>query len=159
MLHFLVFAYVVVLGIETGAALFTSVVVFPVWAASPEAVTGWKPTMPYYMQEGDFFMFVSSATMLLALAVVVANKRLPAGARLWALGSAVTFLLLSVTTMAYFLPVQDRVHGDAGARLPRAELAAMLEHFVALNWIRQAFLAAAFVAAVHALGLFYRRAR
>lgn len=154
----IMFAYVVALGIETGAALFTSVVVFPTWAASPEAVIGWKPTMPYFMEEGRFFMIASSTTMILALAVAVVSMRLPAGVRPWALGSALIFLVMAATTMAYFLPAQARVHGDAGARLPRAELAEMLDRFLALNWIRQAFLVVAFVAAVHALGLLYRSA-
>ena len=51
---------------------------------------------------------------------------------------------------------EGRMHGDARAARPREQLAAMLEHFVALNWIRQAILVAAFIAALHALGLLYR---
>jgi Domain of unknown function (DUF1772) len=157
MRHWILFAYVVAVGLETGAGLFTSVVVFPVWTASPEVVITWRPSMPYYMQEGDFFMFSSSTTMILALAVLILYARRRAGRpRPWALGSAVTFLVVAAVTAAYFLPEQDRVHGDVGAGLPRAELAAMLERFVELNWIRQALLVAAFLAAVHALGLSYR---
>ena len=160
MRHWILFAYVLAIGIETGAGLFASVVVFPVWTASPEVVVTWKPAMPYYIEEGDFFMFSSSATLILALAVVILNaRRRGSGARPWALGSALTFLLLAAWTAAYFLPEQDRVHGDAGAGLPRAEVAVMLERFVELNWIRQALLVAAFVAAVHALGLSYRSAK
>lgn len=158
MRHWILFAYVIALGIETGAGLFTSVVVFPVWTASPEIVISWKPTLPYFMQEGNFFMFSSSTTMILALAVVIVSRRLPAEVRPWALGSGAIFLVAAVWTMAYFLPVQNRMHGDAGARVPRAELAAMLQHFVALNWIRQALLLVAFIAAVHALGRSYRNA-
>ena len=160
MRHWILFAYVVATGIETGAALFASVVVFPVWTASPEVVITWKPEMPYYMQEGDFFMFASSMTIVLALAVVIvyARRRGSSSARPWALASALTFLLLAAVTGAYFLPEQDRLHGDAGAALPRAEVAAALERFVELNWIRQALLVVAFIAAVHALGLSYRSA-
>jgi hypothetical protein len=159
MQHFIVFAYAVAIGIETGAGLFTSMAVFPVWTASPEIVIGWQRTMPYFVEEGRFFMFGSTTTTLLALAVLLTQKRLPAPARPWALGSGLTFLAVAVWTAAYFIPVQGRMHGDAGAALPREQLAAMLEHFVALNWIRQALLLAAFVAAVRALGVFYRNER
>jgi hypothetical protein len=150
------FAYVVAMGLQAGAGVFVSAVVFPVWAASPEAVMGWKPTMPYFIEEGRFFMFASPLVTLLALILVIANRRFPAGVRGWILYSAVTLLVMSLWTMAYFLPEQGRVHGAAGARLPSQELAAALERFLTLNWIRQAFLLSAFVAAVHALGLCYR---
>jgi hypothetical protein len=151
------FAYAIAIGIETGGGLFTSMAVFPVWTASPEIVMGWEPTMPYFVQEGSFFMFSSSATTLLALAVLTMNKGLPAQSRTWALASSLTFILIAVWTAAYFIPVQGKMHGAAGATFAREELAAMLERFVALNWIRQALLVAAFLAAAHALGLCYRQ--
>ena len=157
MLQLIMFAYVATIGIETGAGLFTSMAVFPVWTASPEIVIGWKPTMPYFVQEGSFFMFSSSATTLLALAVLAFNKRLPARVRPLALASTLTFVVVAIWTAAYFIPVQGRMHGDAGSSVPREQLAAMLERFVALNWIRQAMLVGAFLLALHALGLLYRR--
>jgi hypothetical protein len=156
MTHYILFAYVIVLSLEVGAGLFTSVVVFPVWTASPEIVIGWKPGMPYFMEEGGFFMFSSSATTILAIAVLATSKRLPAPVRPWARWSALIFLAMAVATAAYYVPVQFRMQGDAGARLPRAELAAMLQRFVAWNWIRQALIVGAMVAGVHALGLSYR---
>ena len=116
MLRIILFAYAVSIGIETGAGLFTSMAVFPVWTASPEIVIGWKPTMPYFVQEGRFFMFGSSATTLLSLSVLFLNKRLPVTVRPWALGSSLTFMVVAAWTAAYFVPVQGRIHGDAGAR-------------------------------------------
>jgi hypothetical protein len=156
MRHWILFVYVVALGIQTGAGLFTSVVVYRVWAASPEVVIGWKPTMPYFMEEGWFFMFASPTTTLLALVVAATMWRAKVPSRPWALGSALAFIVVAAVTGAYFLPIQDEVHGDAGAALPREELAGMLEQFVALNWIRQAILVSAFIAAIHGLGLSYR---
>jgi hypothetical protein len=156
MAHYILFAYVIMLGIETGAGLFTSVVVFPVWTASPEVVTQWKPSMPYFMEEGTFFMFASPTTTTLAVAVLIMSRRLSAGVRPWARWSAAIFVAVALATAAYYVPVQFRMQGDAGAMLPRAELAAMLQRFVALNWVRQVFLIGGLVAAVHALGLSYR---
>jgi hypothetical protein len=78
--------------------------------------------------------------------------------RPWARWSASIFFVVFVATAAYFVPVQFRMQGDAGAQWPRAELAAMLARFVALNWVRQGLLVVALVSAVHALGLSYRAA-
>jgi hypothetical protein len=156
MTHYVLFTYVIALGIETGAGLFTSAVVFPAWTASPEAVIGWKPSMPYFMQEGDFFMFSSAATTALALAVLFMSRRLAPNVRPWARWSAAIFIIVAIVTALYYVPVQFVMQGDAGATLPRAELAAMLGRFVALNWVRQLFMAGALVAGVHALGLSYR---
>jgi hypothetical protein len=153
----LLFAYVVAIGIETGAGLFTSVAVFPVWTASPEIVIGWEPAMPYFVQEGAFFMFSSSATTLLALVVLILNRRFPTEVRRWVVFSTATFLVIAAWTGAYFLPVQTKMQGARGALLPRDQLAAMLGRFVGLNWLRQALLVAAFLTALHALGLLYRK--
>ena len=155
----ILFAYTFVLGIETGAGLFSSVAVYPVWTASPEIVATWKPSLRYFVEEGDFFMYGSSATMLMAIIVVLAFVRRRDHVRRWALGSALAFLGVAVWTFAYFLPMQGEMHGDAGAALPPADLASMLESFVALNWIRQAVLVTAFLGALHALGLKYRSIR
>jgi hypothetical protein len=39
LLYWAIFAFACILGIETGAAIFVTYVVFPVWASSPEAAT------------------------------------------------------------------------------------------------------------------------
>src|SRR5687767_10087255 len=118
MYRIILFAYAVAIGLETGAGLFTSMVVFPRWTASPEAVIGWRPDMPYFMQEGDFFMFSISATTLLALAICIVASRLPANVRSLALGSALSFLLVAVVTAAYVIPVQGRVTRRCWRRTP-----------------------------------------
>jgi hypothetical protein len=53
-------------------------------------------------------------------------------------------------------PLQAVVKGDAGAKLPVAQLESMLRNFVYLNYIRQLLLVAAFGMALHAFGLAYR---
>ena len=152
----ILFAFAMALALETGAGLFTSVVVYPVWTASPEIVATWKPTLPYFMQEGDFFMYMSSTTMLLSLVTTIAFLRRRDRVRPWALAASLTFVAVFIWTMAYFLPAQDWVQGDPALTLPREEVASILENFVALNWLRQAMLVGAVVAALHALGLMYR---
>ncbi len=68
------------------------------------------------------------------------------------------YILAFVVTLAYFVPLQDMVKGEAGAKIPVAELRSMLSQFMTFNYIRQAIGLLAFGAALHALGLSYRMA-
>src|SRR5687767_15189122 len=72
-LHWILFAYAMILGIETGGALFTTRVVFPAWTQSPEAVVQWKPDNIFYMEEGDFFMYASTLTFILSVITLIAS--------------------------------------------------------------------------------------
>ncbi|HVK39256.1 MAG TPA: DUF1772 domain-containing protein [Candidatus Kapabacteria bacterium] len=152
----ILFLFVFMLALETGAGLFTSVVVYPVWTRSPEIVATWKPSMPYFMQEGDFFMFASPTTMLLSIVTAIAFLRRRDRVRPWVLVSSLTFLAVGIWTLAYFLPAQDWVQGDPALKLPREEVASILENFITLNWIRQLMLVVALITGLHALGLTYR---
>lgn len=150
------FAFTAWLGIETGAGLFTTAAVFPVWAASPESVIGWTESNPFYIEEGDFFMFASPTMFVLSIAVLIAGWRAPRQIRLWQRSAAVLFLIVFVWSVAYFIPVQAVMKGEAGTKVPTAELAAMLRNFVWLNYVRQLMLVVAVGAALHAHGLVYR---
>ena len=153
----LIFVFTAVLGIETGAGLFTTAAVFPVWAASPESVTGWVESNPFYIEEGDFFMFASPTLALLSIATLIAGWRLASPLRFWLRLSTIIFIVMFVWSVAYFIPVQDVMKGEAGTKLPKAELGSMLRNFVWLNYVRQLSLVVALGAALHALGLSYRR--
>ena len=156
-LHWTLFAFTALMGIEAGAAAFTTVVVFPLWASSPEAAIGWRPDMPYYLEEGDFFMIASPLVTLSAIVTLIAGWRAAPPLRLWLRMATISFLLVSAWSAAYFIPVQDvSFKGEAGTKMPRAELDARLQTFVALNYIRQAMVLFGFGSALHALGLSYR---
>ena len=156
-LHWILFAFAALIGIEAGAGAFTTIVVFPLWAASPEAAIGWRPDMPYYLEEGDFFMIATPLVTLSAIVTLIAGWRAAPPLRLWLKIATISFLLVSAWSIAYFVPIQDlSFKGEAGTKMPRAELDAKLKTFIALNYIRQAILLFAFGSALHALGLSYR---
>jgi len=156
-LHGMLFLFAAAIGIEAGAGLFTTVVVFPVWAGSPEAATGFRPGVPYYLEEGDFFMFSSSLAALASIVTLVAGWRAPAPLGRWLRMATISFLIVAVWSAAYFVPIQDTTFkGAAGLKISREELAAGLQRFVALNYVRQLVILFAFGAALHALGLSYR---
>ena len=148
----MLFAFAFILGIETGAASFVSVVVFPVWASSPEAARGWLPDMPYILEEGDFFMYASSLSMLVSVITLIAGWRAPAPLRKWIFIGTVGFIIVFVWSMLYFVPIQDTtLKGTASAQLSDAELGSMLNTFVNLNYVRVAMLYVIVFAALQSL--------
>jgi hypothetical protein len=149
-------AYTALLGIETGGGLFTTAAVFKVWAGSAAGAIGWDAGNPFYIEEGDFFMFTSPTLGILALATLIAGWRSAPPVRTWLRASTLVFIIVFVWTMAYFVPVQDALKGQAGAKLPVAQLEAMLWNFTWLNYVRQVMLVATFGSALHAFGLAYR---
>jgi len=155
-LHCLIFAFTALLGIESGAAAFVAVVVFPIWTASPEAVIGFAPDAPYYLEEGDFFMFTSPLTFLLSVITLIAGWRATPPLRMWLRIPTIVFILVFIWSVAYFIPVQDEVKGEAGTKIPYADLESMLQTFVGLNYIRLAALLFVFGCAMHAVGISYR---
>jgi hypothetical protein len=158
LLRRLLFVFTALTGIELGAGLFVTRIVFPMWASSPEAAIGWTIGSPRYIEEGDFFMFTSPLLALLAISTMIAGWRAAPPLRLWLRIATITFFAIFIWTVAYFIPFQALVKGDPGKQYPTSELSSMLQWFVGLNYIRQIFLVLAFGAALHALGLSYRMA-
>ena len=153
----MIFVFAFIMGIETGAASFVTVVVFPLWASSAEAARGWLPELPCHLEEGDFFMYASSLSMLTALITLVAGWRAPAPVRKWILISTIGFIIVFVWSMLYFVPIQDTtLKGVANAQLSDAELESKLKAFVQLNYIRVAMLYIIVGCALHAVRLSHR---
>ena len=153
----LLFAFAALMGIEFGAGMFVTAVIFPLWTASPEAAIGWTANRPYYVEEGVFFIVISPTLFLLSIITLIAGWRAAPPLRFWLRIATISFIILFVATLAYFVPLQDMVKGEAGTKVSTAELGLMLKRFVALNYIRQAIGLFAFGSALHALGLSYRR--
>ena len=153
-LRLMLFFFAFIIGIETGAASFVTVVVFPAWASSAELARGWLPTMPYIMEEGDFFMYASSLSMLTSIITLIAGFRSPGPLRKWILISTIGFIIVFIWSILYFIPIQDTtLKGDASAALSDAELESKLKTFVMLNYGRIAMLFIIFPSALQALRL------
>jgi hypothetical protein len=157
-LRALLFAFAALTGIEMGAGAFVTSVIFPLWTASPQAAIGWTTSTPYYVEEGVFFIIASPLLFLLSIVTLVAGWRAIPPLRLWLRIATIAYILVFIMTLAYFVPLQDMVKGEAGTKIPAAELSSMLRRFVTFNYIRQAIGLLTFGAALHALGLSYRMA-
>ena len=145
-----------ILGIETGGAIFTTMVVFPAWTASPEVVVQWKPDSAFYIEEGDFFMYASTLTFLLSIVVLIAGWKAIPPLRKWLRIAPIIFLIVFAVSWAYFIPIQSEMKGDPGLNIPPDKLGAMLRTFVNTNYLRVGSLIIALFCALHSLGLSYR---
>lgn len=154
----LLLCFTALMGIEVGAGAFVTFVIFPLWTASPGAAIGWTGDMPYYVEEGRFFIFASPLLFLLSVATLIASWHVEPHVRTWLRIATVSFIIIFVVTLAYFVPAQNLMKGQAGTKIPAAELGSMLRRFVTLNWVRQASGLLAFGAALHAFALSYRAA-
>lgn len=155
-LGWLLFAFTALMGIELGAGAFVTAVICPLWTASPQAALGWTANTPYYVEEGVFFILVSPLLLLLSIVTLIAGRRAAPPLRLWLRIATISYMLIFIVTLAYFVPLQDMVKGEAGTKISMAELSSMLQRFAALNYLRQAIGLLTFGAALHALGLSYR---
>jgi hypothetical protein len=149
--RWLLLAFAGLLGLNIGAALFATVVIFPVWSASPEAAVAWERTV----DEARFFGVVSPLVLVLAIATLVASRWMDRSIRGWMRAAAVLYLLFFAATLAYFVPGQATLQGGVAALRPPQELSASLQQWVMLNWVRQGVGLLAFGSALHALGLAY----
>jgi hypothetical protein len=149
--RWLLLAFAGFLGLNVGAGLLASVVIFPVWSASPEAAAAWQRAV----DEARFFIVVSPLVLVLAVASLVASWWVDRDVRLWMRTAAVLYLVFFAATMVYFVPGQAALQGDTAAFLPAQELSASLQRWITLNWVRQVVGLLAFGSALHALGLSY----
>lgn len=118
-----------------GGGVFEHTVLTPLWAgAPPESVTQW----PYGVVQATFFGIVSPLTGLLALALIVASWWMPRQQRAWALGAAVSSLVVGVATVAFFVPILEQTQGTRGAGLSGEEITALVNRFWNWNWARWA---------------------
>ena len=151
-LYLMLFVFAFIIGIETGAASFVTVVVFPIWASSAEAARGWVPEMPYILEEGDFFMYASSLSMLTSVITLIAGWKAPPPLRKWIMISTIGFIIIFIWSVLYFVPIQDTtLKGDASAGLSVEKLELKLRTFVQLNYIRVAMLYGVLGSALYAL--------
>ena len=153
-LRVMLFIFAFIVGIETGAASFVSKVVYPLWASSVERARGWLPSLPCHLEEGDFFMYASSLTMLTSIITLIAGWRAPQPLRKWIMIGTIGFIIIFIWSIIYFVPIQDTsLKGEASARFSDAELDSMLRNFVNWNYLRVAMLYVILGAAIQSIRL------
>jgi hypothetical protein len=142
-------ALVIALGLQTGAGIYETRVILPLWASDPpSSVTAFfgRPSRPDSGKR--LWIFLSPLTMLITIVNLVLALRSDAPDRTWWITGAALGLAVLVATFAYFVPVLNTL--PRAAELPPAQVAAMVRRWVALNYVRLVMIIAAWLAALRA---------
>ena len=147
--YLLLWLLVVAVGIEIGAGLYEARVLVPLWSSAPP-----ESLIHYNLQTlrpmpGQRFWIVSTPLVgLLGLANLVVGWRSTAARRRWWLLGAGGVVVMVVITFVYFVPALMGFEAvRAGAD---GSLAASVNRWVILNWIRAAIYMASWLCLLHA---------
>jgi hypothetical protein len=150
--EFLLWLFLLNLGVAFGAGLYEARVLLPQWTTPPSgAGFQWNAELARRTDPGlKFWAFVTTGPLtLLALASLVVASRTP-GARgsCW-LAAAVLVLLERLATFTYFIPTMLRLQRTEAPAEP--QLQARVSRWMALNYLRNAAYLAAWVGGMLAL--------
>jgi hypothetical protein len=137
-------ALVIALGLQTGAGIFETRVLVPLWASNPSAFFG-QANRPDSGRR--FWIFLSPLTTLVSLANLVLSILSSGERRVWWLASSALSVAVMAATFAYFVPVLVRF---SNAAIPEHETAAVARRWTTLNYVRAIAITVAWLAALKA---------
>jgi len=148
--------FVIGLGLDIGAGLYESVVVVPFWSRGvPGTLAEGSPFAQVAIRAGvHFWSLVTPAVAVLALATLFVGLRSAPPAGRWMIVAAVAELCAAASTLFYFRPTLINLLLTHGAGLSSDAIAATVNRWVALSWIRVAISAFAWLSALRGASLF-----
>ena len=148
-------AYVVMVGILTGGALFERAVLVHVWSSDPpDSVRSWNANPKYALDPPRrFFMYVTLPVMILAPWNGIVAWRSTGPERFWLLVSAGLVVFVIATTIAYFAPVMIALTERRGEGMDSETIVRKVRMWVTLQYVRLALLFLGWLAALQALRL------
>jgi hypothetical protein len=152
----LLWLFVINLGVAFGAGLYEHRIVVPRWiVSSPDAGSHWLAEAVRQDDTGRrFWAFVTTGPLtLLTLANLFAAWRAAAPVRAWWLAAALMALADRLFTFFYFIPTMVGLMGAADS----PESVAIATRWSTLNYLRHAFVLAAWLAALKAFGLLHEQ--
>ncbi len=152
----LLWLFVINLGVAFGAGLYEHRIVVPRWiVSSPDAGSHWLAEAVRQDDTGlRFWAFVTTGPLtLLTLANLFAAWRAAAPVRAWWLAAALLALADRLFTFFYFIPTMVGLMGAADS----PESVAIATRWSTLNYLRHAFVLAAWLAALKAFGLLHQQ--
>ena len=151
---FLIWLFVINVGIAFGAGLYEHRIVLPHWIKSDEAGAHWDASAARRDDTGlRFWAFVTTGPLtLLTLANLVAAWRATGPERAWWLAAALALLVERALTFSYFIPTIVRLMTAPDS--PAA--AAKAGRWASVNYLRHALVLGGWLAALRAFSLIYR---
>ena len=138
-------------GLLTGGALFDALVLTPLWAGSPpQSVTTWT----HGAIQGKFFLPIGTLGDLFCLVLLFAPRLTPPQCRRWAVIAAVCGLIVLLTEVLFFVPIQAKIQMAPGTGLSSEEIVKLANRFVLWHWLKLPVQFTAFVAGLQAFAKF-----
>src|ERR1051325_9708554 len=109
--RWLLTAFCLILGLETGAGFYEARVVIPLWSASVEAARNWNVGTIYVVDGAHFFAFFTPLLLLTTIATLIVGWNAPQPVRKWLLVSTGIIVILIISTFIYFLPTLIAIKG------------------------------------------------
>ena len=142
-------ALVIFLGVQTGAGIFETRVLVPLWSSDPPASVAAFLAQPLRPDSGPrFWIFLSPTTALIAILNLILALMSTGPRRPWWIAGSAGGVAVLVATFAYFVPVLLSL--PRMRELPEGDAAAKVKAWVGLNYVRAAVLAAAWIASLKA---------
>jgi hypothetical protein len=142
-------ALVLALGVQTGAGIFETRVLVPLWASDPPASLTAFHAQPLKPDSGRrLWIILTPITAVISLFNLVAALISHEAMRGWWIAASAASVAIMVVTFAYFVP--ELIAFARTAAQPPADVAPRVRRWVALNYIRAVILIAAWVAALQA---------
>jgi hypothetical protein len=151
--------FVIALGIELGGGLYETLVVMPLWVASPpDSVINYyrhNAANPQFALNagGRFWMFATPLVGLSALAALLSGFRTRAEHRKWRIAGTILALIVVVSTFAWFVPNIIRLHSEAVLTMSGEDVKSLTNWWARLNWVRAVVYSAGWLAALKALSI------
>src|SRR5689334_17907533 len=149
--------FIVLLSIQLGAGLYETLVVVPLWSASPpQSVWGWnalRNAHPQFAIDSGrrFWIFITPTVGLLSLAALLTGWRAPWEHRKWLLAATLTAFMMVVITFLYFVPSLIELMKARPNDVNAGQIAGKARLWVMLNWVRVLALIAAWLCGLRAL--------
>ena len=153
----LLWLFVVLFGIQLGGGLYETLVIVPLWSASPpQSVWGWsalRNANPQFAIDSGrrFWIFVTPAVGLLAIAALLSGWRTPWEHRKWLIAATLTAFIMVIIAFVYFVPSLIELMNAPPNAANAAQIGAKARLWWMLNWVRVALLVAAWLCALRAL--------
>ena len=149
--------FILLFGIQLGAGLYETLVIVPLWSASPpQSVWEWNAlrnaSPQFAVNSGKrFWIFVTPAVGVLSVAALLSGWGTPWEHRKWLLVATLTSFIMVVITFVYFVPSLIKLMSATPDAANAAQIGAKANLWRILNWGRAVFLIAAWLCALRAL--------
>jgi hypothetical protein len=145
-------ALVLALGVQTGAGIYETRVVVPLWGDDPPASLTAFHAQPRKPDSGRrLWMILTPITTLISLFNLVLALLSRDAMRGWWIAASAASVFVMAVTFAYFVP--ELISFARTSAQPPANVAPRVRRWVALNYVRAVTLIAAWLAALQAFSM------